>query len=144
MASSRDSIAPPPGAGASKSASISSSCSSTSFPPPRKSFTPLYSGGLCDADDDDSEVVREQGDCRRREDAAENGSAARRRDAACHGLLELRPGAARVPSDEHTPALRPQRGRFPDLLDEIRGQLLADDPADSVRPEVSPRHGGRG
>ena len=31
-------------------ASISSSCSSTSLPPPRNNFTPLYSGGLCEAD----------------------------------------------------------------------------------------------
>ena len=87
--------------------------------------------------DDDAEVVREQRDCRRREHAAENGRAARRRDAACDGLFEVRPGAARVASDEHTSALRPQRGRFPDLLDEIRGQLLADDPADPVGPEVT-------
>ena len=93
--------------------------------------------------DDDAEVVREQRNCRRREDAAENGGAARRRDAACDGLLEVRPGAARVPSDEHTAALRPQRGRFPDLLDEIRGQLLADDPADPIGPEVTAGHARR-
>ena len=39
-----------PGGAASSSASTSSSCSSTSFPPARKSLTPLYSGGLCEAE----------------------------------------------------------------------------------------------
>src|SRR6188472_4445871 len=47
---SRLSTEPPPVAGASSSASICSSCSSTSLPPSWKSFTPLYSGGLCDAE----------------------------------------------------------------------------------------------
>ena len=77
--------------------------------------------------DDDAEVVREQRDCRRREDAAENGGAARRRDAARDCLLELGPGAARVAADEHASAPRPQCRGLPDLLDEIRGQLVADD-----------------
>src|SRR4051794_37347429 len=45
------SISPPPGAGASSSASISSSAASLSLRPLRsKNLTPLYSGGLCDAE----------------------------------------------------------------------------------------------
>src|SRR5256885_818396 len=42
---------PPPGAGASRSASVSSSAASVSLWPSRsKNLTPLYSGGLCEAE----------------------------------------------------------------------------------------------
>src|SRR6059058_5043797 len=42
---------PPPGAGASRSASVSSSAESVSLWPSRsKNLTPLYSGGLCEAE----------------------------------------------------------------------------------------------
>ena len=51
MATPTWSISPPPGAGASSSASISSSAASVSFWPSRsKNLTPLYSGGLCEAE----------------------------------------------------------------------------------------------
>src|SRR3954468_463506 len=50
-ATSTRSISPPPGAGPSRSASISSSAASVSLRPSRsKSLTPLYSGGLCEAE----------------------------------------------------------------------------------------------
>src|SRR6185312_8974431 len=50
-ATSTRSISPPPGAGPSRSASISSSAPSVSLRPSRsKNLTPLYSGGLCEAE----------------------------------------------------------------------------------------------
>src|SRR5581483_6178738 len=91
--------------------------------------------------DDDAEVEAEQRDGRRREDARENGDASRRGDAARERLLELLARGACVASDEDPTATAPERRRLAELLDELRGQRLPHDPADTVGAEVLPCHG---
>ena len=136
------SISPPPGAGASSSASISSSAASLSLRRRRsKNFTPLYSGGLCDAVMTTPRSSAEQRDGGSRDDAGEHRRAAGGRDAARERLLELLARAARVAADEDAAAARPERGRLAEPLDEIGGDELADDAADTVGAEVVPRHG---
>ena len=91
--------------------------------------------------DHDAQVEREQGDRRRRQDSGENGVAACGNDTARERLLELRPGAARVAADEDAAAAGPERRSLAELLDELGGQVLAEDPPDSVGAEEPPHKG---
>ena len=91
--------------------------------------------------DDGAEVEREQRDGRRRQDAREHGMAARRGDAGGEGALELAARRARVASDEHRPAARPERRRAAEPLDELGGEILADDSPYAVGAEVASRQG---
>src|SRR5205085_3835924 len=86
--------------------------------------------------DDGAEVECEERDRGGRQHPGEDGIAARRDDAARERLLELGARAARVAPDEDAAALRPQRGGAAEPLDQLRSQLLADDTADPVGPEV--------
>ena len=92
--------------------------------------------------DDDAEVEREQRHRRGRQDAGEHGVAARGDDAARERLLELRAGAARVAADEDAAAAGPERRRLAEPLDELGGQVLADDAPDAVRAEVPAQEPG--
>jgi hypothetical protein len=91
--------------------------------------------------DDDAEIEREQRDRGRREHAGKDGVSARRDHAVRERLLELGAGGARVAPDEDASTARPERRGLAEALDERRRQELADDPADTVRAEVAPRHG---
>ena len=93
--------------------------------------------------DDGSEILGEKRYRRRGEHAGEDRGAARRDDPACERLLELGPRGARVSSHEDAPASAPERRRLPEPLDEVGRQILADDPANSVRSEVAARHAAR-
>ncbi len=90
--------------------------------------------------DHDPELGGEKGDRGRRKHATEDGHASCRGDAARHRLLELGAGATCVAADEDAPTAGPQRRSLPDPLDELGGQVDADDPTDSVRSEVAAGH----
>ena len=85
--------------------------------------------------DHDAEVEREQRDRRGRQHSGQDGVSARRDDAASERLLELRPRAARVAADEDAAAAGPERRSLAELLDELDGQVLAEDPPDAVGAE---------
>ena len=91
--------------------------------------------------DDDAEIEAEQRDRGCRDDARKHRRAACGCDAARERLLELLAGAARVAADEDAPAARPERGGLTEPLEEIDGDELAHDAADTVGAEVVPRHG---
>ena len=93
--------------------------------------------------DDDAEVEREQRHGGRREHAGEHGVPAGGDDAARERLLELGAGAAGVTADEDAAAAGPERRRLAEPLDEVDGQILADDATDAVGAEV-PGGGGEG
>ena len=99
----------------------------------------VVGGRVVRSGDDHAEIEGEQRDRRSRQDSGEHGVAARGDDPARERLLELRPRAARVPPDEDASATGPQGRRLAELLDELCGQVLADDPADAVRAEVAPQ-----
>ena len=103
---------------------------------------PVVLGRVVRGGDDDAEVEREQRHRGRRQDAGEHRIAAGRDDAARERLFELRPRAARVAADEDAAAPRPERRCFAQLLDELGGQILADDATDAVSPEVPAQAGG--
>ena len=86
--------------------------------------------------DDDAEVEREQRHRRRRQHPGEHGVAARGDDAARERLLELGTRAAGVTADEDATAAGPERRGLAEPLDELDGQILADDAPDAVGPEV--------
>ena len=124
--------------GASKSASISSSAASVSLrPSPSKNLTPLYSGGLCDA-----EMTAPRS----------SASSATAGVGSTPASTALPPAATtpranassssgpepRVSRPTKTrPPLRPERRRAAEPLDELGRQLLADDAADPVGTEVA-------
>ncbi len=91
--------------------------------------------------DHDAQVEREQGDRRRRQHSGEDGVATGGNDTARERLLELGPGAARVAADEDATAAGPERRGLAELLDELDGQVLAEDPPDSVGAEEPPHKG---
>ena len=104
-----------------------------------KSLTPLYSGGLCEA-----EMTTPSPSARSA--TAGVGSTPPRTavppaddDAARERLLELRPGAARVAPDEDAAAAGPERRRLADPLDEVGRQVVADDTADTIGSEDTRR-----
>ncbi len=96
---------------------------------------PVVLGRIVRGRHDEAEVLREQRHRRSREHAREDGGAARIDDAPPKGRLEARAGRPRVAADEHAPASRPERRRTADLLDELLGERLVDDPPDAVRAE---------
>ncbi len=87
--------------------------------------------------DHDAQVESEQGDGGRRQHAGENRVATCGNDTACERLLELRPRAAGVAADEDAAASGPECRRPSQLLDELDGQVLAEDTPDPVRAEES-------
>src|SRR3954447_22268510 len=135
--------------GAWRRASISSSCPSVSFCPSRSnSLTPLYSGGLCDAEmtaprSSASSATAGVGRIPPRT-AVPPAEAAPPRGGAPRGdrLLERGAGAPGVPPDEARAAAGPDRRRAAEPLDELRSQVLAHDTAHTVGAEVTPRQGG--
>ena len=106
----------------------------------REELDAVVLGRVVGGGDDDAEVEREQRDRRRRQDAGEHRVTSRRGDAARERALELRPGGAGVAADEDCAAPGPERGRTAEPLDELRGQVLADDPAHTVGAEVTACH----
>ena len=104
-----------------------------------KSFTPLYSGGLCDAEMTTPTSSASSATAGVGSTPAEHRVPARGDDAARERLLELGAGAARVAADEDAAAARPARHGAAELLDELGRQRLADDAADAVRAEVPPQ-----
>ena len=54
----------------------------------------------------------------------------------------VRARPARVTADEDAAAARPERRCLAQALDEVDGQILADDAADAVGPEVAPHGAG--
>src|SRR3954466_6543897 len=105
---------------ASSSASISSSAASVSFWPSRsKNLTPLYSGGLCDAEmttprSSASSATAGGGGTPAgagggRDPPGEDGVPACRDDTACERLLEFDARCTCVAADEDAPASRPER-----------------------------------
>ena len=88
---------------------------------------------------DETEILREERDGRRRQDPAEHGGAATVHDPAGHGRLERRAGAPSVAPDEDASPPRPERRCAADCLDELGRQGLADDAPDTVGAEPLPR-----
>ena len=129
--------------GASSSASISSSAASGSLRPrASKNFTPLYSGGLCEAEmttprSSGASATAGVGSTPPSTAIAPAEATPRANAASSSG-----PDAARVPPDEDALGAAPERRRAAEPLDEVGREELADDPANAVGPEVPPRHGG--
>ena len=120
----RRSISPPPGASASRSASIFSSLASVSFCPSRsKNLTPLYSGGLCDAEMTAPRSSASSATAGVGSTPASTAVPAGRSDPARERLLELEAGGSRVAADEDAAAAGPQRDGLAEPLDELRGQV---------------------
>ena len=94
--------------------------------------------------DDHAEILGEQRDRRRGQDAGDECGSTRRRDSACDRVLELAPGSACVATDENAASAGPERGGLAHRLDQLGRDIDARDPADAVGSEVAPRHGGRG
>src|SRR5712691_9606980 len=90
--------------------------------------------------DHGAKVESEERDRRRRKHPGEDGVAAGRRDAAREGTLELAAGGARVPADEDRTTPAPERCRPTEPLDQLRSQVLADDPAYPICAEVPACH----
>src|SRR6476661_1802305 len=91
--------------------------------------------------DHDPEVEREQGNGRRREDAAEDRVASDRDHPARKRLFELTAGVARIAADEDLGGARPGGGRPSEALHELGCHELAHDAAHPIGAEVPPRHG---
>ena len=72
---------------------------------------------------------------------AEHRVPAGRDDPAANASSSSGAGAARVAADEDAPAAAPERGRLAELLDELDGQVLAHDAANTVGAEVAPHAG---
>ena len=87
--------------------------------------------------DDCPEVEREQRDGRRRQHAREHRVPSRGHDTPAERLLQLLARLSRVAPDEDAPPVRPERRRPAELLDELRRQVLPDDPPDPVGTEVA-------
>ena len=102
---------------------------------------PVVLGRIVGGGEDDTEILGEQRDGRSGQHTAEDGDPARGDDPTHERRLELRPGAARVPSDEDASAAGPRRRGTAELLDELERERLADDPAHAVGSEVSTSHG---
>jgi hypothetical protein len=94
--------------------------------------------------DHDAQIEREQSDRRCRQHARDNCVAARGDDSARERLLELGPGCARVTADEDATTAGPEGCGLPQPLDQLDGQVLADDPANAVRSEVAAPAGRTG
>ena len=90
--------------------------------------------------DDAPQVERQECDSRRRKHTRNDRVAADGGDPARERLLQLRPGRARVASDEDPSATGPQCRGTAETLDELRGEVLAYYATDPVRAEVSSRH----
>ena len=128
--------------GASRNASIASSSSSESlWPSASKNLTPLYSGGLCEAE---RTIPRSWASSA----TAGVGSTPPRTAIppaetipAHDRLLERRPGAARVTADEDAATTGPGRRGAAEPLDEIERERLADDAANAIGAEVGTGHG---
>ena len=129
--------------GASSSASISSSAASVSLRPSRsKNLTPLYSGGLCEA-----EMTTPRS-------SASSATAGVGSTPASTALppAEATPRANASSSSRPEPrvsrptktraAARPERRGARRAARRARGQVLADDASDAVGPEVAARHEG--
>ena len=92
--------------------------------------------------DDGPQVLGEKGDRRSRQDSTENRGSACRGDSARERGLELRPRPARVAPHEDAARAAPESRRLSEPLDEVGRQVLPDNTANPVGPEVAPRHGG--
>src|SRR4051812_34175356 len=89
-----------------------------------------------------TEVEGEQRDRGGRQHTGQHSVPAGRSDPAGERFLELDTRGARVAADEDATAAGPQGDGLPELLDELRRDRLADDPADTVGSEVTTRHRG--
>ena len=140
----RSSIVPPPGAWAVEQGFDLLLLLVDELPARAEELDAVVLGRVVRRRDDDAELVGEERDRRGREHAAEDGDAAGRGDAARDRLLELGAGAARVASDQDSPAAAPERRRLPDPLDELGRQVGADDATHPVCSEVAPSHADEG
>ncbi len=103
--------------------------------------------------DDGAEILRQQCDRRRGKHSSEHRRPADRRDPTCERGFQLGAGPTGIPPYEDTAGVRPcfrfssgyrpEDGCAADLFHKGRRQVFADDAANSVRSEVTPRHGGR-
>ena len=137
----RGSLEPPPGAGASSNDSIASSSSSESlWPWASKNFTPLYSGGLCEAEitaPRSSTSRATAGVGRTPASSAVPPAATIPRASASSSTPPdarvSRPTRTRPPPDQSV-------GRLAESFDEVERQVLAEDPANPIGAEVTPAH----
>jgi hypothetical protein len=89
--------------------------------------------------DDHAEIKREQGHGRCRQYPAEHGHSARLDDAARKGRFELESGCPGVATDEDAAARRPDSRGPRQLLDQLDGEIFADDATHTVCAEVPSR-----
>ncbi len=130
--------------GSSRKLSISSSASSVSFAPSRsKSLTPLYSGGLCDADTTAPRSRAQRATAGVGSTPPRTASPPADRIPRASASSSSRAGTSRVATHEDRPAADPDGRGAAEPLDEVGGQAVADDAANAVRSEVTPRHGWR-
>jgi hypothetical protein len=94
--------------------------------------------------DDRAEVECEQRYGRCREHPTEDGVAADRHDTFREGRLQSGAGLTGVAADEDTATVGPECGGAAEPFDELRVELVADDPTDPVRAEEAARHEARG
>ena len=107
----------------------------------REELDAVVLGRVVRGREDDAEILREKRDRRCREHAAADRDPARGDDALDDRSLERRARAARVATDEDTPATCPRRRRSAEPLDEVEGQRVADNAANAIGSEVLSRHG---
>ena len=98
---------------------------------------PVVLGWVMRGREDDAKVLREERDGRSRQHSSENGNPAAGDDPPDERLLERRPGAACVATDEDATASCPHRGGAAESLDEIKRERVADDAAHAIGSEVS-------
>src|SRR3990172_7681003 len=105
---------------------------------------PVVLGRVVRRGDDRTEVLREQRDGGGRQDSGKDGDPTRRDDALRERRFEQRTGVASVTPDEDAATARPERGRLAKPLDEIGGEVLADDAPHPVRAEATALSGCAG
>ena len=132
-----------PGAAASSSSICSSETSESLWPWESKNLTPLYSGGLCDAEMTTPRSSAKQRDRGRRKHAAENAVTARGDHTARKRLFELDAGRAGVTADEDLRSAGPERCRAAQTLDQLGREELAHDATHPIGAEVLARHDER-
>ena len=130
--------------GVSSRASIASSSAIDSlWPSASKSLTPLYSGGLWEAERTTPRSCASSATAGVGSTPPTTAIPPAETIPSHDGLLERRAGAAGVTPDEDAPAARPGGRGAAELLDEIESERLADDAANAIGAEVSASHGVR-
>src|SRR6187551_1657461 len=109
------------------------------LPAAAKELHAVVLGRVVGGRDDGTGLLGEERDGGRQKDPTANRAGPAGGKARFEGALEFRTGSARVPPDEHGLATAPAGVGGAEALDEVGGQLLADNPPDPVGPEVSPR-----